>query len=50
MDSKLEQYKRITIRRNVINLKKQIKYSVFILLGSVVVAHLITFSIIYLAL
>ena len=49
MDNQLKQYKRITTRRNVINLKRQIKYTALLLFGSVLVAHLVTFAIIYIS-
>lgn len=50
MDNQLKQYKRITTRRNVVNLKRQIKYTAAILFGSVMLAHLVTFAVIYLML
>lgn len=50
MDNQLKQYKRITTRRNVVNLKRQIKYTFLILFTSVILAHLATFALIYLAL
>lgn len=49
MNNQLKEYKRITTRRNVINLKRQIKYTALMLFGSVLAAHLVTFGIIYLS-
>lgn len=50
MDNQLKQYKRITTRRNVVNLKRQIKYTVIMLFGCILAAHLVTFAVIYLTL
>lgn len=50
MDNQLKQYKRITTRRNVVNLKRQIKYTMLLLFITVILAHFVTFGIIYLAL
>lgn len=47
MDNQLKQYKRITSRRNVKNLKRQIKWTAILLFGAVLAAHLVTFAVIY---
>jgi len=47
MDNQLREYKRISARRNVINLKRQLKLTAALIFVALLLANLVTIALIY---